>query len=792
MSDRRTLVLIDGNALIHRAFHALPPLTAPDGEIVGAVYGFTSMLLNVIEDIDPECIAVAWDVSAPTVRMEQYADYKAHRPETDPSLKSQFPLAKEVVTAFNIPQFGIEGHEADDVIGTLAKQAVEQNLDVMIVTGDTDALQLVNDHVRVYTSKRKITDIVIYDTKAVIERYDGLRPDQLVDYRALKGDASDNIPGVSGIGEKGAITLLNEFDNLDTIYEQMEEVPSRYQKKLEADKDQAYMSRDLAQIQTDIDISLDIAATEIKDYDPQQVLEVFQRFGFKSLTDRLPASINGEAEPTQPALLEIDDEDIEAVDEMAFDPKIAVYLLTGQTGNSLDLSQLAFNYLGVNYQEDSLLSENKDKIRHLLKKHLESELNKEGNEQIKDLFYNLEMPLKKVLKTMEEHGVLVDKELLEKQHAAFENMVNDLEKQIYEDVGHEFNINSPKQLQEILFDELELPVLKKTKTQRSTDESVLQKLKDAHPVIPKLLEYRRVHKIKSTYLDPLPEYLDENNRVHTTFNQTRAASGRLSSEDPNLQNIPIGEGVELRKLFIAPEGMQLLVADYSQIELRIMAHITGEERLVNSFAHHQDIHAATAARLFDTTIDQITYDQRKVGKTINFALMYGMTPHGLAESLDIKLGTAQTYIDRFYASYPAVAQWQKEHLEQAKTKGYVETLYGRRRTLADLNSKNFFKRSAAERVAINHPLQGTQADLIKMAMVNIARKVDEQDLPFHMILQVHDELVFEVPKSHIQKAVQFVREEMVNVAELSVPIEVDVEIGDNWEETSKVSLPGSS
>lgn len=790
--QKNLLVLIDANSLLHRAFHALPPLATPKGELIGAVYGFSSILFKVISELKPQYLAVAWDSAAPTFRHQQYIEYKSHRPETPQDLLSQFDRAKKVLEALNLPQYEVVGYEADDVVGTLAKQAnQQQNLEVIVVTSDFDLLQLINEKTKVYTTKRGFSQTMIYDVQGVKNRYQGLSPGQIVDYKALEGDAADNIPGVKGVGEKTAIKLLNKYGDLDQIYCHLSELSDKEKRLLVEGRENAYLSQKLARIVKDVSIQLDLARAQVSDYDHEKILKLFQEYGFRSLLDRLPKSQSSDSQRARKLLLFPEDEELSAVEMVAdeeFDFQIAAHLLTGETGGSLDFESLIFSYLGKEVQEAKMSKKQKVFLENQLREKLRQELALEENKEISKIFYEIDMLLKKILRKMQDYGILIDRELLRQKEVDFEEKIKKLQRSIYTDIGHEFNLNSPKQLEVVLFEELKLPVIKRTKTQRSTKETVLKELSSLHPVVSSLLEYREAFKIKSTYLDPLPDLLDKEGRVHTTFNQTKTASGRLSSENPNLQNIPTDPKLGLRKLFIAPPGKKLLIADYSQIELRIMAHITGDQHLIESFERNQDIHSATAARLFDKLIRDVTSKERKLGKTINFALMYGMTAHGLSEQLGIARIKAENYIEGFFKNYPQVRTWQQNFLAECRNKGSVETLFGRRRFLPQLTVSNFHQRAAAERIAINHPLQGTQADLIKIAMIEVIRQIQKKKLADDcwMLLQVHDELVFEVVEKQVEKVAKLVKNEMTNVMDLKVPIEVDFKVGSNWQEAIKL------
>lgn len=799
------IALIDANSLLHRAFHAMPELTSPEGVSVGAVYGFTAMLLRVIKQLSPTHVVVAWDTAAPTFRHQQYLAYKQHRPKMPSELAKQIEGVHQIVESMNMPQFAVEGYEADDLVGTLARQSfeVDKGLQVYIVTGDMDALQLVNERVFVHAPRRSFSDVVTYDISAVGERLGGLQPGQVVDYKALRGDPSDNIPGVRGIGEKTAIELLGKFGSLDGVYQHLSELTDRQRKLLVEGQEDAYLSQRLAKIDCFAPIKLDLSQTRTRDFDRARVVEIFRRFGFRSFIERLPLAEVGrkEVEPSnlvrdvidltsrtiQPA--ELADRlgqkwPMEILEPVLWEDLVLIaHLLTGWTDNELAFSHLVFYYLGVVLVEEGLDQEIKEILLHALKERLWLELSRPENSQIQKLFSEVELPLQEVLRTMERRGIRVDRVLLSKYQEKWRHKIHKIEQQIFTEVGHEFNLNSPKQLEEVLFDGLHLPVIKKTKTQRSTSEVVLQKLSSLHPVADLILQYRHWYKLQSTYVEPLFSMLDDKDRVHTTFNQTRTASGRLSSDSPNLQNIPRDVEVGLRRVFVPSAGQVLLVADYSQIELRLMAHLSQDQALLDSFASGQDIHAATAARILNKFIGEVTREDRNLGKTINFSLMYGITAHGLSETLRVDRTQAQFYIDNFYKQYPGVRQWQDRLLEKVRAEGFVETVYGRRRYLPEINSPNRQKRAAVERVAINHPLQGTQADLIKKAMVRLSKLIkDDFGEKVFLLVQVHDELVFEVDPEVVSSISSAIRHEMEEVDLFSLPIRVDIKQGENWQD----------
>src|SRR3990167_3603815 len=703
------LVLVDGHALFHRAFHAMPPLTTSKGEFVNAVFGFTSMLLRVLGDIKPEYVVVAFDTKAPTFRHTQYTAYKAHRLAAPEEMHQQLPRIKEVVDSLNIPIFTLEGYEADDIIGTLASQAVDQ--EVFIVTGDRDALQLVNTHIKAYMPGKSLSDIVIYDGKKFEEKY-GFKPKQLIDYKALVGDASDNIPGVMGIGEVSATKLIQEYGSVEEIYKNLDKIPEKVSKKLAEGAESAAMSKRLATIDTQAPIQLDLNKCILSDYDHQKAISLFEELEFKSLIPRLPG----------------------------------VKLTT----------------------KKQVVSENQGELFG-------------SNEQVEPVKQDLS-DLDKVLREMEEYGALVDKNYLEKLAKEINAEIESLEKEIYKSVGHEFNLNSPKQLSGVLFGEIGLTPFKKGKDHASTDEETLNELLGAHPAIEMLLSYRELFKLKSIYVDALPPLLDKNNRLHTHYHTDATKTGRLSSTNPNLQNIPAkGDwGIKVREAFIAPDGSKLISADYNQIELRVMAHLSQDKNLVEIFKKGEDIHTRTAAEVLDKKPEDITKDDRRIAKMVNFGIMYGISPFGLSRQLKIDRDVAKQIIDKYFEEFSGVKIWLEKTLSDAYAKGYVETLGGFRRYLIELKQGNFRVRAAGERQAINAPVQGTAADIIKAAMMTISNKLQVTGYKTKMILQVHDELVFEVPDKEVEQVKPIIKDLMENTFKLSVPVEVEIKIGQNW------------
>ena len=685
----------------------MPPLTTSKGELVNAVFGFTSMLLRVLNDIKPEYAVVAFDTKAPTFRHTQYTAYKAHRIAAPEEMHQQLPRIKEVVDSLNIPIFVLEGYEADDIIGTLANQAVD--LEVDIVTGDRDALQLVNTHIKTYMPGKSLSDIQIYDGKRFEEKY-GFKPKQLIDFKALVGDASDNIPGVMGIGEVSATKLIQEFGSLEEIYKNLNKIPEKISQKLAADAENAKMSKELATIDTAAPIRLDLNKCILSDYDHQKAIKLFEELEFKSLIPRLPGvSVNTK---------------------------------------KVEINENQTELFGTNEQIEPVKQETTE--------------------------------LDKVLREMEKSGVLVDKKYLEKLAKEINAKIVELEEEIYKSVGHEFNLNSPKQLAGVLFGELGLTPFKKGKEHASTGEETLVELTGAHPMIEMLLSYRELFKLKSTYVDALPPLLDENNRLHTSYHTDATKTGRLSSTNPNLQNIPVkGEwGIKVRNAFIAPVGSKLISADYNQIELRVMAHLSGDKALKEIFQKGEDIHTRTAAEILNKKPEEVTKDDRRIAKVVNFGIMYGISPFGLARQLKIDHDTAKQIIDRYFEEFSGVKIWLENTLSDAYAKGYVETLGGFRRYLIELKQGNHHLRAAGERMAINAPVQGTAADIIKAAMIRLDSQL--KDHKTKMILQVHDELVFETPDNEVAKIYPVIKETMEQTFKLDVPVVIESKIGQNW------------
>ncbi len=719
----KRLVLVDGNALFHRAYHATPPLTTSKGELVNAVYGFTSLIFKAIESQKPDYLAVAWDMRAPTFRHVQYADYKGTRGPSDDALGKQYPRVHEVTKSLNIPEFMLTSFEADDLIGALTRLAVKKDktLEVVILTGDRDIMQLIGPRVRVLMPIKTLQDVGLYGVKEFTDRF-GFAPINLIDYKALAGDTSDNIPGVPGIGEVSATKLIQKYTTLENVYRHLDELPDRQKKLLEAGKNLGLQSKKLVTIETDIPIKLELKKCAVTDFDQDKVKALFEELEFKSLIQRIPGMKDRHS---------------------GLDPESPSGILKPVQDDKNDSPT-----------------------------------------------FKLDQSVIPVLERMTKTGILIDKSVLDKMGHDLKKRLVEIEQGIYKFVGHEFNLNSPKQLAQVLFDELKLPVFKKTKTGRSTDEESLRELSEAHPAVKLLLEYRQLFKLVSTYIDALPKSIQTDGRIHSTFNVEGAATGRLSSTNPNLQNIPIrGDlGGELRKAFIAPIGKVLLGADYSQIELRILAHVSDDPSLIKAFQADLDIHALTASKIFKIPVTEVDKEQRNVGKTMNFATLYGQGPHALSRALGVDYATARAYIDEYFAQYPKVRLWMTKILDQGYKDGFVETIWGRRRYIPELQAQNRMMKSYGERAAVNHPIQGTQADIIKKAMVEISAKCKVQSLECQMILQVHDELVFECDPKYLKVAAEIVCRCMENAITLLVPIKVELKSGPSWGEMTPLKI----
>jgi len=925
MSD--TIVLIDGHALVFRAFHAVPPLTSPKGELVNAVFGFTSMLFKAWRDLQPRYVVATFDTSAQTFRRDRFDAYKGTRGPAPEGVGPQFAHVYQLLEAMNIPVFTLPGFEADDLLGALSLQAEDAGLDVVILTGDMDALQLVSPQTRVLTSRRGFSDTVLYDVEAVRERY-GFDPPLVPDFKALRGDTSDNIPGVPGIGDKTASKLVAAYGTVENLYEQLDKLPAKQRGQLEPLREQVMMAKELATIVRELPVTLDIKAAELKEFDRPKVVGFFHDMGFRRLLNDIERSMGGaragaaggqlglfgvdgasneaddsgaEDNPPKPDARII--RDLDALDaaiadlrtagtfavnvqttgtmpmradlvgvglavgpsdawyvpvghlegeqldwdtvrerlapvledpatkvwahnakfveivlarhgiELAcldFDSMLAAYLLESHQ-RALALRDVAWSKLQMELPNAATLLGTGRAATTMDNLPIETVGDYAANEgaavcrlvpllaaelkqvDLEGLFREVELPIVGVLARMERNGIAVSVPYLHEMSRELGDRLKQIETDIYASVGHEFTIGSPQQLGKVLFDELKLRGAKRTRTgQASTGAEVLEELRGIHPVVELVLEHRQLQKLKSTYIDALPLMVNsETGRVHGSFNQTVAATGRLSSTDPNLQNIPIRTdlGKRVRRAFATgSKDTCLLSADYSQIELRILAHVTEDPTLVDAFEHDRDIHAATAAEVMDVPLDEVTADQRRLAKIVNFGVLYGMSEFGLAQQSGLPQDQAGAFIRRYFEQFATVKAYQDGILREAETTGYVTTLLGRRRYIPELSNKIHAVRAAGQRQAINHPIQGTASDIVKKAMIRVQRYIEERELKMLMVLQVHDELLFEAPRGELEAFAAELKSIMESAMTLAVPLRVEMKVGDNWEEMQPLQV----
>jgi DNA polymerase-1 len=949
------MIIIDGNALIHRSFHALPQTMATKkGEIVNAVYGFTLVLLKAIKEFKPEYLVLTLDKKGPTFRHIAYKEYKATRVKAPDELYMQIPRVREVAEAFDIPVFAESGYEADDLIGTIAS-SVDSDIEKIIVTGDMDTLQLVNSHTKVYTMSRGLSDSVLYDIHAVKERYGGLAPEQMVDYKALRGDPSDNIPGVKGIGEKTAIEILKNFVSLDNLYNYIEaktekigqDIPQnkgldkiispRIKDLLIVHKREAYLSQKLATIKRDVALDFTLEAAKFHQFDTGKVTDLFSELEFRSLLPRikeivfdkdvsreqvdkfarnqndfkyelvddekkfalffaklkkqLSFTFDTETSGINPITAELlgisfswqageayyvmiqnskcktHDYDAKTADinlfnyhqkksqslpereinpwieklrpifendkikkhghnmkfdirvllnngiytkGIAFDTMIASYLLHPGTRQH-NLDAVVFGELGFEkINKEDLLGKSKEKIdfqtvateklalyscedADFTQRLVEKLSWQMKDDRVEELFTTMEMPLVEVLAEMEQRGIKIDEDHLREVQKKTAKQIDTLEKNIHSLANSNFNINSTQQLRAVLFEKLALPIagISKTKTGFSTGADELEKLKETHEIIPLIQNYRELAKLQSTYIEALPKLVNQKTqRIHTSYNQAVTATGRLSSTEPNLQNIPIRTelGREIRQTFIAEKGFQLLSLDYSQIELRVAAHMSGDEKMIAAFQDNVDIHTATAAEINNVSLGAVTEEMRREAKATNFGVLYGQGAHGLSQTADISYARAKEFIDNYFVSFAGVKKFIDTTIENARLDGYVATLFGRKRSLPEINAASMQMKKAAERMAINTPIQGTAADMIKMAMIKVKELIDKKYIndEARMLLQVHDELLFEIKSGFIAILAEDIKDIMENIVKLKVPLKVDVKIGNNWGKMTKI------
>jgi DNA polymerase-1 len=941
------LMIVDGNALVHRSYHALPrTMATKDGEITNAVYGFTTVLLKAISDIKPDYVAVAFDLKAPTFRHEMFAGYKANRAKAPDELYAQMPRVKEVVRAFNIPIFEKEGFEADDLIGTIADIS-DDDLQKTIVTGDMDTLQLVNDRTKVYTLSRGLTDSVIYDTDSVRERF-GIDPEQMIDFKALRGDPSDNIPGVKGIGEKTAGELLRKFGSLENLYDavrrdrsSLSDIKPRIIELLKLHEDDAFLSKELATINRAVEIDFDLQKTRLSDFNKQKVADLFVSLEFRSLLPRIKDMVSADLnkpedsssadkfernkkifnyqliasdgefnsfldkfnewiggqkdpsfafdtettgfDPISSELLGIsfsweegkaffvlipqderkkrapranaaqqslftseksagglaggrlgrlnpffasrnirkichngkfDTRVVQSygivVDNLFFDTMVASYLTNPGTRQH-NLDSLVYSELGhEKISKEDLLGKGKSKLSfeevdseklslyscedadftNRLSRVLSKSL---AEKKLEALFFEMEMPLVTVLADMENAGIKIDPDFLSGLSKKYGKKIRELEEEIWTLAGRSFNIKSTQQLKEMLFEKLEISTqgIGRTKTGLSTSADELEKIKDSHPIVPLVQEYRELTKLKSTYIDALPKLINPvTGRLHTSFNQAVTATGRLSSTEPNLQNIPVRTelGKEIRIAFVAEPGYVLASLDYSQIELRLAAHMSGDPTMIKAFKENLDIHKSTAAEINDVALEEVTLEMRRDAKAVNFGVLYGQGAIGLSQTAGIPFSDAKKFIDNYFSVFSRIKQYIDTSISLAIERGYAETLFGRRRLIPDINSNDARIRSAAERTAVNTPVQGTAADIIKSAMIKISPLAVKSGGDLRMLLQVHDELVFEVRQDKLGHFLPQIKKLMENVISLDVPIKVDVKTGPNWGKMREIKL----
>ncbi len=871
------LLILDANSIVNRAYYAVRPLTTKDGLNTNAIFGFLNILFKYKEEIAPDYIAAAFDLPKPTFRHKLYDGYKATRHKMPDELREQIPVLKDVLSAMNITIYEKEGYEADDIIGTVSRISSEENVKCCVLTGDKDDLQLASETVNIHlvTTRMGNTTTEVFDDKKVFEKY-GVTPEEFIDLKAIMGDSSDNIPGVRGIGEKGASALVQAFHSVDGIYENIESnaISKSVREKLIAGRDDAILSKTLATIDKNVPIAIDIAETKIKDYDNDALFSVFNRLEFHSFIKKMglvPTKedvMKSEALTVDAVFETVTDEKVLSkllasenvcflldlssdmvafstdeqhaycaefkknlsqwkvflesenkkcthdlkklihsvsafgieVQYVDFDTEIAAYLISPARKN-YDIKALANDFLGIALEDsdeagvqlslESLMEKKDDTafmkqaiILRFLKTYEDEKLKKL---EMQELFSTVEMPLVYVLASMEQTGFSVDLVKLKEFGERLSKEQEKLSNEIYDLAGHTFNINSPKQLATVLFEELGLKSNKKTKSGYSTNAEVLEKLRFSHPIVDKILEYRKITKLNSTYVEGLMDVVDKKTgKVHSSFNQTVTVTGRISSKEPNLQNIPVRTelGREMRKMFVAESSDYVLVdADYSQIELRVLAHISGDENMIRAFTSGEDIHKATAAKIFSVSPENVTTEMRSAAKAINFGLVYGMGEFSLSQDLHISVKDAKEYMNDYLGSYPKVKQYMQDVVAFAKENGYVKTMFGRRRELPEISASNYQMRAFGERAAMNAPVQGTAADIIKLAMIGVHNRLKEEKLKSRLILQVHDELIIEAKQEEKELVLKLLREEMENAVSLSVPLKVDMETGHSWYDT---------
>lgn len=880
MSEK--IVLIDGHSILNRAFYGLPDLTNSEGLHTNAVYGFLNILFRTLEEEQPQYLAVAFDVHAPTFRHQMYADYKGTRKPMPSELREQVPMLKEVLRAMDIELVEKAGYEADDILGTFAERCEKEGMEVTVVSGDRDILQLASDRIMIRMPKtvRGKTTIENYHAKEVLERYQ-VEPKQIIELKALMGDTSDNIPGIPGVGEKTATKLIVEYGSIENAYVHVEEIrPNKAKESLKNNYDLAVMSKKLATIDTNAPVECDLEHAKIRNLYTEEAYEMFRRLDFKNLLGRFDSAAVKEQDSlfirvetdleeaeallkqaaVQPAvglellestaheilglavawekdgepevcyipasetvtvgfLKEKTEELFAAVKkvcvmdikkllknvknirpEQVFDAGIAAYLLN-PLKNTYTYDDLAKEYLQVYLPSTEEIFDTAKlpdlaavsdelagcyagnmayavyRVREIMEQRLEAE-------GMSRLYQEIEIPLAFTLADMEEAGIRVEAEELKAYGERLQVRIGELEEKIYQEAGETFNINSPKQLGVILFEKLQLPGGRKTKSGYSTAADVLEKLAPDHPIVSDILEYRQLAKLKSTYADGLSAFIGPDGRIHSTFNQTITATGRISSTEPNLQNIPVRMelGRLIRKVFLPADGCVFIDADYSQIELRVLAHMSGDEKLIAAYRQAEDIHRITASEVFHVPFDEVTPLQRRNAKAVNFGIVYGISSFGLSQDLSISRKEAQQYIEKYFETYPGIKGFLDGCVEQAKEQGYSVTMFGRRRPVPELKSSNFMQRSFGERVAMNAPIQGTAADIIKIAMIRVNERLKREQLRARLLLQVHDELLIEAPLEEVDQVQRILEEEMTHAADLKVKLEIDMHTGNSWYE----------
>lgn len=877
---RKKLAIIDGKSVFYRGYYAMPNLATRDGTPTGGVFGFATMALEVIRRLKPDYVAVAWDKPKTNIRkrLELYPEYKAGRKPAPADFYTQVPILQDLLQAFGWPLYELDDYEADDIMGTLAVQASAKNIETMLITSDLDMLQLVDGHVHVYALKTGLSNIELYSPKSFEAKY-GIRVDQFLDLKSIKGDSSDNIPGVPGIGEKGALELLKQYETLDGVYQNMALIKETMRKKLEAGKELAYLSKELARIWTDAPLKLDLKAVDGTKVQPEKVLNLLQKLEFRSLARQLPEIMqvaidnHHTANGTGPAIKVGNHTSIDAAAKLdtlkldsaehvfvhsrsagkhGRDPQLLILSTDGKTVFTLDLGKLSKeavkeklgtlppligydvkatlkvllelglplpkvahdvlvgSFLLNSLRREQTLTElaeadlgyegspfedlDKDEVAtrapeiiavlKALHDHQAAELKKLT--KVAALARDIEWPVIPVLACMEHTGIQLDTGYLKKFSEEVNDLISDYEQQIYGHADQEFNISSPGQLADILFEILKLPTqgIKKGKTSYSTAASELDKLRGTHPIIDLITQYREVAKLKNTYIDTLPLQADKNSRVHTTYGLTNAQTGRLNSSDPNLQNIPTRTdlGRRIRTAFVAAPGKKLVSADYSQFELRLAAVLAEDKELIEMFNRGADIHTTTAAMVYEREPEDVTKGMRRAAKVINFGILYGMSPHGLSIATGMTHEQAVTFIEKYKAVRQPLFDYMDRVKEKARKDGYVETLFGRRRPMPDIHSSNFMVRQAAERAAINMPIQGTEADLMKMAMVKVQDLLEGQHNDCHQLLQVHDSILVECPEEVSERIGDLLKDTMESIYKLPVRLDVDVSIGGNWGE----------